>query len=264
MKAMNLEGKTALITGSTSGIGQGVALALAGEGANVIINGFGDDETIAAAQTAVAAAGAANVRYSAADMSKPEEIRQMISDVEAEFGAVDILVNNAGIQHVESIEAFPEEKWDAIITINLTAVFHTTKAVLPAMRRGGWGRIVNVASAHGLVASVNKSAYVAAKHGVMGLTKTTALETAGSGITCNAICPGWVMTPLVEKQIHQRAKVTGQNFDEAGYDLISEKMPSGEAATTEQIGAMTAFLCSDAAKQISGVPFSIDGGWTAQ
>ncbi|MDX1379156.1 MAG: 3-hydroxybutyrate dehydrogenase, partial [Anaerolineales bacterium] len=204
------------------------------------------------------------VMYSAADMSKPDDISQAVSDVATEFGALDILVNNAGIQHVSSIENFSQDRWDAVIAINLSAVFHATKAALPGMRQRKWGRIINIASVHGLVASPQKAAYVAAKHGVMGLTKVTALETAGSGVTCNAICPGWVMTPLVEKQILTRCESSGRSFEDEKLLFVSEKMPSGEPATPEQIAALAVFLCSDAAAQISGTPLPVDGGWTAQ
>lgn len=259
-----LKGKTALVTGSTSGIGQGIAEALAAQGANIVLNGFGDSQAIEALRQDIANKNGVKVTYDGADMTKPQEIAGMIRDAEAEFGAVDILVNNAGIQHVAPIEDFPDARWDAVIAINLSSAFHTSKAALPAMRRKGWGRIINVASAHGLVASPQKAAYVAAKHGIMGLTKVTALETAGAGITCNAICPGWVLTPLVKQQIEDRAKASGRSFDEEKLDLVAEKTPSQDFSTPEQIGGIAVFLCSPAADQMTGVPISTDGGWTAQ
>jgi len=259
-----LKGKTALVTGSTSGIGQGIAEALAAQGANIVLNGFGDAQAIEALRQEIAEKNGVRVTYDGADMTKPAEIAGMIRDAEAEFGTVDILVNNAGIQFVASIEDFPDERWDAVIAINLSSAFHTTKAALPAMRRKGWGRIVNIASAHGLVASPQKAAYVAAKHGILGLTKVTALETGGSGITCNAICPGWVLTPLVKKQIEDRAKKSGRTYDEEKYDLVVDKTPSKDFSTPEQIGGLAVFLCSPAADQITGAPISSDGGWTAQ
>jgi 3-hydroxybutyrate dehydrogenase len=259
-----LKGKTALVTGSTSGIGQGIAEALAAQGANIVLNGFGEAEAIEQLRADIAGQHKVTVAYDGADMSKPAEIARMVKDAEAQFGAVDVVVNNAGIQHVAPIEAFPDERWDAIIAINLSSAFHTTKAALPAMRGKGWGRIINIASAHGLAASANKSAYVAAKHGIVGLTKVTALEAAGSGITCNAICPGWVLTPLVKKQIEDRAKASGQSYEEAKLELVAEKTPSQDFSTPEQIGGLAAFLCTAAADQITGAPLSIDGGWMAQ
>ena len=259
-----LKGKTALVTGSTSGIGQGIAEALAAQGANIVLNGFGEADAIEALRQEIADKNGVTVSYDGADMTKPAEIARMIKDAEKEFGAIDILVNNAGIQHVDAIEDFPDERWDAVIAINLSSAFHTTKAALPAMRKKGWGRIINIASAHGLVASPQKVAYVAAKHGIMGLTKVTALETGGSGITCNAICPGWVLTPLVKKQIEDRAAKSGRSFDEEKLDLVAEKTPSKEFSTPEQLGGLAVFLCSPSADQITGVPLSSDGGWTAQ
>jgi 3-hydroxybutyrate dehydrogenase len=259
-----LKGKTAVVTGSTSGIGLGMAKALAAEGCNIVLNGFGDAKEIEALRRDLQKKAGVKATYSAADMSKPAEIAAMIAEAQAHFGAVDILVNNAGIQHVSPVESFPADKWDQIITINLTAVFHGIRAALPGMRAKGWGRIVNIASVHGLVASIHKAAYVAAKHGVIGLTKVVALEAAGQGITCNAICPGWVLTPLVAKQIETRAQEQGMTFDEAKIDLVQEKQPSKDFVTTEQIGAMTCFLCSDSAAQITGVALNIDGGWLAQ
>jgi len=259
-----LKGKTALVTGSTSGIGQGIAEALAAQGANIVLNGFGEAAAIEKLRSAIAAEHKVTVSYDGADMSKPAEIARMVKRAEDELGAVDILVNNAGIQYVAPIEEFPDERWDAVIAINLSAAFHATKAALPAMRRKGWGRIINIASAHGLTASPLKSAYVAAKHGIVGLTKVTALETAGSGITCNAICPGWVLTPLVKKQIEDRAKASGMSYDEAKLELVEEKTPSKDFSTPEQIGGLAAFLCTASADQITGAPLSIDGGWMAQ
>jgi 3-hydroxybutyrate dehydrogenase len=252
-----MKGKVALVTGSTSGIGLGIARALAGAGADVVLNGFGDG---AAVQAQLARQFPVRVTYDPADMTRPAEIRRMVERA----GGVDVLVNNAGIQHVAPVEEFAEEQWDAVLAVNLSAVFHGIKAVLPQMRQRGWGRIINIASAHGLVASVNKAAYVTAKHGVVGLTKVVALETAATGITCNAICPGWVLTPLVQKQIDALAQRERICVDEAKRRLLAEKQPSGEFATPEQIGALALFLCSDAAAQIRGASLSIDGGWTAQ
>ncbi len=259
-----LKGKTALVTGSTSGIGQGIAEALAAEGADIVLNGFGAAEAIEKLRGDIAAESGVTVTYDGADMTKPAEIARMVKDAETRFGAIDILVNNAGIQHVSPIEDFPEERWDAVIAINLSSAFHSTKAALPAMRAKGWGRVINVASAHGLTASVNKSAYVAAKHGIIGLTKVTALETATSGITCNAICPGWVLTPLVQKQIEDRAAEAGRSYEEMKLALVAEKTPSKDFSTPQQIGGLAVFLCSASADQITGAPLSIDGGWMAQ
>ena len=259
-----LEGKTALVTGSTSGIGLGIACAFARQGCNLVLNGFGDAAEIEALRQRIAEQEGVEVRYSAADLSRPEEIAAMVAEAEAAFGGVDILVNNAGIQHTDPVEAFPPERWDAVIAINLTGVFHCIRAALPKMRERGWGRIVNIASAHGLVASVNKSAYVAAKHGVVGLTKVVALETAEADITCNAICPGWVLTPLVKKQIEARAEKEGISVEQAEHDLLCEKQPSKQFATVEQIGELAVFLSGPGAAQITGTTHSIDGGWTAQ
>ena len=256
---MSLNGKTALVTGSTSGIGLGIALALAEAGANLMLNGFGDSE---AALAAVRALGG-NAAYHPADMSKAADIEALIRATEAEFGGIDILVNNAGIQHVAAVEDFPVERWDAIIAINLSAAFHTTRLALPGMRERNWGRIINIASAHGLAASVGKSAYVAAKHGLIGLTKSVALETATTGITCNAICPGWVLTPLVQKQIDDRAAAAG-GLEQARLNLLAEKQPSLDFVTPEQLGALALFLCSDAAVQVRGAAWNMDGGWLAQ
>jgi len=259
-----LKGKTALITGSTSGIGLATARALAQDGANVILNGFGEKAEIEKQRAGIEKDFGVKARYSAADMTKPAEIADMVRAGEKEFGAIDVLVNNAGIQHVANIEDFPIEKWDAIIAINLSSSFHTIRAAARGMKSRKWGRIVNIASAHGLVASVQKVAYVAAKHGLVGLTKVVALETANDGITCNAICPGWVLTELIKQQIETRAKANNQSFDQAKVSLLSEKQPMLEFTKPESIGALTVFLCSDAAATITGSAYSIDGGWVAQ
>lgn len=255
-----LKGKTALVTGSTSGIGLGIAHTLAAAGADVVLNGFGDADE---ARAAVATHGG-RVGYHGADLRRVDEIAAMMDYATAEFGGVDVLVNNAGIQHVAPVDAFPVDKWDDILAINLSSAFHTTRLAVPAMRERGWGRIINIASVHGLVASVNKSAYVAAKHGIVGLTKTVALELAQTGVTCNAVCPGWVLTPLVAKQIEDRARQTGQELDAARAQLLGEKQPSGAFVTPEQLGQLVAFLCSDAAAQVRGQAWAMDGGWTAQ
>ena len=255
-----LKGKTALITGSTSGIGLGMALCLARQGANVVLNGFGDAQ---GPQAEVAALGV-KVGYHGADMSKPSEIEAMMAYAQTEFGGVDVLVNNAGIQHVAPVETFPTEKWDAILAINLSSAFHTTRLALPGMQNKGWGRIINVASVHGLVASAQKSAYVAAKHGLVGFTKSVALEAATSGVTVNAICPGWVLTPLVQKQLDARAQQDGIDMNEAKRRLLAEKQPSLAFTTPEQLGELAVFLCSSAADNVRGVAWAVDGGWTAQ
>jgi 3-hydroxybutyrate dehydrogenase len=259
-----LKGKTAIVTGSTSGIGLGIARALGGAGANLLINGFGDAAEIETLRAGLAREFGVKVAYSGADMSKPEQIRAMAAAAMQELGTVDILVNNAGIQHTAPVDSFPPDRWDAVIAINLTSVFHGIQAVLPGMKERNWGRIVNIASTHGLVASVEKSAYVAAKHGVLGLTKAVALETAKTRITCNAICPGWVLTPLVQQQIDARAKRDSVSVEQAKSALLAEKQPSGEFATPEQIGALCVYLCSDAAAQIRGAAVPVDGGWLAQ
>jgi 3-hydroxybutyrate dehydrogenase len=258
-----LRAKTALVTGSTSGIGLGIARALAAQGANIVVNGFGDGDTIAAIERELQGMGVATM-YHGADMSKPSQIEDLVRAAESRFGRVDVLVNNAGIQHVASIEDFPAERWDAVIAVNLSSAFHTIRMALPKMKQANWGRIINIASVHGLVASVQKVAYVAAKHGIVGLTKVVALETATTGVTCNAICPGWVLTPLVQKQIDDRARRDGLGPDEARRALVGEKQPSQEFVTTEQLGAMAVFLCSPAADQIRGAAYNIDGGWFAQ
>jgi 3-hydroxybutyrate dehydrogenase len=259
-----MKGKVAIVTGSTSGIGLGIARALAGAGCDVMLNGFGEASAIEQQRAQIAKDFGVRTAFNSADLAKPAEVVQMVETATRELGRVDILVNNAGIQHTAPIENFPVERWDAVIAINLSSNFHTTRAVIPEMRQRNWGRIINIASTHGLVASVEKSAYVVAKHGVLGLTKVVALETATTGITCNAICPGWVLTPLVEKQIGERAAREKISVDQAKADLLSEKQPSHEFATPEQIGALTVFLCSDAAAQIRGAAIPVDGGWTAQ
>ncbi|MEZ5912060.1 MAG: 3-hydroxybutyrate dehydrogenase [Paracoccaceae bacterium] len=256
---MQLSGKTAVVTGSTSGIGLGVAEALAAAGANVILNSFTDSADDHALADRIATTHGVSARYIRADMSKGDDCRALI----AAAGACDILVNNAGIQHVAPIEEFPVGKWDAILAINLSSAFHTTAVALPMMRKAGWGRIVNIASAHGLTASPYKSAYIAAKHGVVGLSKTTALETAGQGITCNAICPGYVLTPLVEAQIPDQMKAHGMDRETVIREVMLLRQPSRQFATTDQIGGTAVFLCSEAAAQITGTTISVDGGWTA-
>jgi len=250
---MDLTGKTALVTGSTSGIGLGIAQRLAAAGATLILNGFGDP---APAQASLPG----HSGFHGADLSKSDEIQDLFAYAARDFGGVDILVNNAGIQHVAPVEDFPVERWDAVIALNLSAVFHTTRLALPGMRERDWGRIVNISSVHGLVASTGKAAYVAAKHGVVGLTKVTALETARTGITCNALCPGFVLTPLIQQQLDSR----GSDPDQARRDLLSEKQPSQEFVTPSQLGELALFLCSQAAAQVRGAAWTMDGGWTAQ
>ena len=255
-----LKGNTALVTGSTSGIGLGLAKALAAQGANIVMNGFGE---VDAAVAQVKALGA-QVSYHGADMSKPAEIEAMVRHAEATFGGVDILVNNAGIQHVARVENFPPERWDAVIAINLSSAFHASRFALPGMQVRNWGRILNIASVHGLVASAEKSAYVAAKHGLVGLTKVAALENATSGVTCNAICPGWVLTPLVQKQVDAKAASLGISNEDAKRQLLAEKEPSLQFTTPEELGALAVFLCSAAADNVRGVAWNMDGGWAAQ
>jgi 3-hydroxybutyrate dehydrogenase len=255
-----LKGKTALVTGSTSGIGLGIATALARQGANIVLNGFGDTE---GPQRQVQELGV-SVGYHGADMSHPAEIEEMLNYASKLFGRVDILVNNAGIQHVSRIENFPVDRWDAIIAINLSSAFHTTRLALPAMQANNWGRIINVASVHGLVASAEKAAYVAAKHALVGLTKVTALENATSGVTCNAICPGWVLTPLVQKQVDARAAAQGISDDAAKRALLAEKEPSLQFTTPQELGELAVFFCSAAANNVRGVAWNMDGGWAAQ
>lgn len=261
---MTLAGKTALITGSTSGIGLGVAKALAAAGANVILNGFGDAKEIESIRQDIENRFKVKALYHGADMTKPEQIRDMCAKSVELFGAVDILVNNAGIQFVSPIDEFPEEKWDSIIAINLTSAFHTTKACLPGMKQKGWGRIINIASAHGLVASPYKSAYISAKHGLVGMTKTVALEVATDNITCNAICPGYVNTPLVQNQIRDQAKHHGISEAEVVEKIMMQPQPTKKFVEVDQLGALAVFLCSDAASNITGTSLPVDGGWTAR
>jgi 3-hydroxybutyrate dehydrogenase len=259
-----LNGKTALVTGSTSGIGLGIAKAMAKQGANVILNGFGDAAGPQAEVAALSSASGGKVGYHGADMGKSAEIEAMMAYAAQEFGGVDILVNNAGIQHVAATEDFPVDKWDAVIAINLSSAFHTTRLAIPGMRAKNWGRIINIASAHGLVGSAHKVAYVAAKHGIVGMTKVVALETATTGITVNAICPGWVLTPLVQKQIDDRSVNEKITVAQATKELLGEKEPSLQFTTTEQLGELALFMCSPAADNIRGVAWAADGGWTAQ
>jgi 3-hydroxybutyrate dehydrogenase len=257
------KGKTALVTGSTSGIGQGIAEALAAGGANVVLNGFGRSEEIESLRARIARENNVIVRYDGADMSKADAIHAMIENSVAEFGAIDILVNNAGIQHVAPIDEFPMEKWDAIIAINLTAAFHTIRYALPKMKARKWGRIINIASAHALAASPYKSAYVAAKHGIAGLTKTVALEVAELGITANAVCPGYVLTPLVQKQIPDTAKARGISEEQVIKDVLLAAQPTKQFVTVPQVAALTAYLASDQAASLTGAIIPVDGGWTA-
>ncbi len=264
MQIGQLKGKTALVTGSTSGIGMGIAHALAAAGANIVFNGFGEPSAIADLQKQTASSYGVGTHYHDADMSEPAQIADMMQEAAKQFGSIDILVNNAGIQYVANIESFPPERWDAIIAINLSAAFHTSRHALPAMRQKNWGRIINIASTHGLVASEQKSAYVAAKHGLVGLTKVIALETAQTGITCNAICPGWVLTPLVQQQVDARAALHAIPVEQAKRELLMEKQPSAEFISTEQLAALAVFLCSDAANQVRGAAWNMDGGWVAQ
>jgi 3-hydroxybutyrate dehydrogenase len=256
--------RVALVTGSTSGIGLGVARALAASGQDIVLNGFGDAKEIEAIGAGIEAEHEVKVRYHAADMTRPQEIAEMVAFAQRELGSLDVVVNNAGIQHTASIEEFPVAKWDAILAINLSSAFHVVQHALPGMRARNWGRVINIASAHGLVASPFKAAYVAAKHGLVGFTKVLALETATTGITANAICPGWVLTPLVQKQIDAAAAAEGVSIDEAQKRLVAAKQPSQRFATPEQIGALAVFLCTDAASSITGTSLPVDGGWTAQ
>ena len=261
-----LKGKTALVTGSTSGIGLGIAKGLARQGAHVVLNGFGDAQGPCAEVRAAAAQAGHEVRveYHGADMSRPADIEEMMAFAARELGRVDILVNNAGIQHVASTEDFPVERWDSILAINLSSAFHTTRLALPAMKAANWGRIINVASVHGLVASAQKAAYVAAKHGVVGLTKVVALETATTGVTCNAICPGWVLTLLVQKQVDAKAAAQGISIEAATRQLLGEKEPSMQFTTPEELAELAVFFCSSAANNVRGVAWNMDGGWMAQ
>ena len=259
-----LSGKIALVTGSTSGIGLGIAKALAAQGCQIMLNGFGDPAAVERTRAALEAEHRVRVRYDDADLTRPGEVTALVDATLEALGAVDILVNNAGIQHTAPVDAFPPEKWDAILATNLSAAFHAIQRAVPAMKERGFGRIVNTASVHGLVGSVNKAAYVAAKHGRVGLTKVVALETAGTGITCNAICPGWTHTALIQQQIVARAQALGVTVEEGERELLSEKQPSKQFVTTEQLGALVVFLCSDAAAQLTGAAVPVDGGWTAQ
>jgi len=263
-KTVNLRGKSAIVTGSTSGIGLGIARALAGAGCNVMFNGFGTSTGIDLIRHELEKHDRIKTAFSGADMSKAEDIAQMIEDARMAFGQIDILVNNAGIQHVEAIETFPVSKWNAIIAVDLTAAFHTIRAVVPEMKRRSWGRIINIASAHALVASPFKSAYVAAKHGILGLTKTVALELAEHGITANAICPGYVLTPLVEKQIPETAKARMLTEEQVIHDVLLHAQPTHKFVTTEELGELTVFLCQDGARSITGAAIPVEGGWTAQ
>ncbi|MBX6367677.1 MAG: 3-hydroxybutyrate dehydrogenase [Rhodospirillales bacterium] len=261
---MQLQGKAAIVTGSTSGIGLAIATRFAREGAKVMLNGFGEKDAIEKLRRGLADETGVEVRFSPADMSKPAEIRAMVAEAEEAFGAVDILVNNAGIQHVALVEDFPDERWEAVIAVNLSAAFYATKAAVPGMKKRRWGRIVNIASAHGLVASTQKAAYVAAKHGIVGLTKVTAIDYANDGITANAICPGWVLTPLVQKQIDARAAAQKIPVAQAAEDLLREKQPMLQFTSPEDLAALALFLVSDAAKTVTGATYTMDGGWTAQ
>jgi 3-hydroxybutyrate dehydrogenase len=258
-----LKGKTALVTGSTSGIGLGIATRLAAEGANIVLNGFGDAPLIEKLKRELAGKSGIAVTYDPADMTKPAEIAAMLARAIAQFGAVDVLVNNAGIQHVAPVEEFPLDKWDAIIAINLSSSFHTVRAALPAMKKKGWGRIINIASAHALVASPFKSAYVAAKHGIAGFTKTVALEVAEQGITVNAICPGYVLTPLVQKQIPDTARIRGISEEAVKRDVLLAAQPTKRFVGIEEVAGLAAFLCTAEAASITGAILSMDGGWTA-
>ena len=260
---MELRGKVALVTGSTSGIGLGVARAMAEAGMHVMLNGFGDAAAIAAIRQDLAALSGTKIGHHGADMAKPDQVAAMVDQARAELGGLDVLVNNAGIQHTAPIDTFPAERWDAVIAINLSAAFHAMQAAIPGMKAAGWGRIINIASAHGLVGSAQKSAYVAAKHGLVGLTKVGAIELAGAGVTVNAICPGWVLTPLVEAQLQDRAQREGAPIEDVKRKLLMEKQPMAEFTTPAGIGGLAVFLCTDAARTITGASLSIDGGWVA-
>jgi 3-hydroxybutyrate dehydrogenase len=259
-----LHGKNAVITGSTSGIGLGIARALAAQGCAIMLNGFGDPAAIEQIRAGLALTHGVTVAYYGADMTRPAQIEALIEETATRLGSVDIVVNNAGIQHTAPVEAFPADTWDAILAINLSSSFHAIRHALPGMKQRQWGRIINIASVHGLVASVNKAAYVTAKHGLVGLTKVVALETAGQGITSNAICPGWTRTELIEPQIAARAEALGVDIETGGRDLLAEKQPSRQFVSVDQLGQLAVFLCSDAAAQITGAALPVDGGWTAQ
>lgn len=260
---MSLKGKVALVTGSTSGIGLGIARSLAAQGAHIMLNGFGEAGEIEKLRAALAQEFSINVAYDGADLSKPDQVAALVQKTQDELGRIDVLVNNAGIQFTAPVEEFPEAKWDAIMAINLSAVFYGMKAAIPAMKKQKWGRIINIASAHGLVASPHKVAYVAAKHGVVGATKVAAIETANDGITVNAICPGWVLTPLVQKQLEDRAKDAGTDVETEKKKMLQETQPMLKFSTPEEIGALVVFLCSDGAGTMTGAPISIDGGWVS-
>lgn len=259
-----LNGKRALITGSTSGIGLGIARALAAQGCSIMINGFGELSAIKRLCTGMSKEYGVRVVYNGADMTRPADIEELVAETVKQLGGLDILVNNAGIQYTAPVESFPPEKWDAILAVNLSSSYHTIHHGITHMKSAGWGRIINIASVHGLVASSNKAAYVTAKHGLVGLTKVVALETAGQGITCNAICPGWTRTELIEPQIIARARSMGVDVEEGGRDMLAEKQPSRQFVSIEQLGQMAFFLCSPAADQITGAAIPVDGGWTAQ
>jgi 3-hydroxybutyrate dehydrogenase len=261
---MSLKGKVALVTGSTSGIGLAIARAFAAEGCDIMLNGLGDPAVIARLRDEIAKQHGVRAEYHGADMTRPAEIAALVAETKAKLGAVDILVNNAGIQHVAPVDKFPPDKWDAIIAINLSSSFHTIRAALPLMKEKGWGRIINVASTHGLVASGEKTAYVAAKHGLIGLTKSVAIECADTGVTCNAICPGWVLTPLVQAQVDARARSQGIAPEQAARNLIAEKQPQLQFTRPEQIAGLAVFLASDTASNMQGAQLVSDGGWTAQ
>ena len=261
---MPLKGKSVVVTGSTSGIGLAIARAFAREGCNLTINGFGDKAAIEKERVGIEKEFGVKAIYAGADVTKPDQIKDMIDTAEKTFGSVDVLVNNAGIQFVAKVEDFPIEKWDAVIATNLSAAFYATRVAIPGMKTRKWGRIINIASAHGLAASAEKVAYVAAKHGIVGLTKVVAIEAANDGITCNAICPGWVLTPLVQAQIEARAKAQGKTVEQAKNELVAEKQPMLKYTTPENIGALAVFLAGDAAETITGSSYSIDGGWIAQ
>ena len=261
---MDLKGKVALVTGSTSGIGLGIAGALAAHGADLLLNGFGEAGAIERLRAGLAERHGVRVLHAAADIGKPVEVASMMAQAQAALGSLDILVNNAGVQHTAPLQDFPDAQWDRIIAINLSGAFYATRDAIPGMRARGWGRIINIASAHGLVASPDKVAYVAAKHGVIGLTKVAAIELAETGVTANAICPGWVQTPLVQAQLDERARRENRSADAVTHDFIAEKQPMTRFTTAEQIGALAAFLCSDAAATITGASLPIDGGWTAR
>lgn len=261
---MSLQGKNAIITGSTSGIGEGIAKQMAAAGCNITLNGFGDADAIETLRASIEADYGVKAIYNGADLTDPDQIDGLIKETRDAFGQVDILINNAGIQHVDLVEDFPPEKWEKVIALNLSAAFYTSRLVAAEMKERGYGRILNIASAHGLVASKKKAAYVAAKHGIIGLSKVVGLELAGTGATCNAICPGWVLTPLVQAQIDANAKNAGISVEQAEKELLGEKQPSMQFVTPDQLGDLAVFLCSESAAQMTGASYVMDGGWTAQ